>query len=369
MKRLLSLITLCLTLCLAPCQAYTVDNLPVKTQYADSLDFTAVCNPDSLISPAQEDSLNQILWTLRERNGVQGLVICVKQIDPEDGYEFAIEVGRKYGVGGKQNLGFVIVVAKESRDYYVLTGDGMEKFLTDAQCSIIGRKTMVPLLKQGQWGEAVLQATMMIDGICNGEIELNPDDFDDDDDDGDLGGALLVLLAPVAGVGGLGYYLNRKSKKCPKCGKQGWHRTRRNIVLPEMVPDEMKADSELSRLVSNLMAYDEFAGGIPLGIATNAAGEQVEKTGTKVQIFDDYCCSECQHRVVRTMLGSSEANRLGGFDGTGPLLWGAIALAAASGRRFRGGGFRGGFGGGSGPTMHSTFGGGHFSGGGAGGKF
>lgn len=322
MKRILiTIITALITI--SSYAAYTVDNLPVSTQFRDSLDFNAVTNPDGVLNAAEVDSLNSMLWSLRQHQGVQGFVIAIKESDPDDPYEFTMQVARKYGVGGKQSLGFVMLVTTDQRGYQIISGDGMEKFLTDAQCSVIGRKVMVPAFREGQWGRGLIQGLATIKGICTGEIELNPD-ANSEDEEGDLGLALLAIFGPVGALGGVAYYVNRKNRTCPKCKKH--HYTRRERVV-----------------------------------------RKVEGDGKSVEVLDKYQCSDCNYTRYKKFLSTTDHYYIGVFNGKGRYRWGEIIAASATGVSI-GSGFGGGHSSGGG-SFHSTFGGGSFSGGGAGGRF
>lgn len=349
---------------------YTVNNLPVSTQYIDSLDFNAVCNPDGILTSTEVDSLNQILWKLHETQRVQGLVIAIKEADPDDPYQFCIDVGRKYGVGGKASLGFIVMVTSVQRGYEIMTGDGMEKYLTDADCSIIGRKLMVPYFKEGKWGAGILAAVKTIDGVCKGEVELNaaPDSNGNSEDGVGLGTILLWIFGPFAGLGALGYYYNRKAKTCPKCKKLNYGRTKRVVSLVEGGYD---ADA-LASIDGMTFKLNEQAHNMP------AIYQLQDGIKAPVDVVDYYECPDCGYVHEKKFLSNSDKYMIGTFNGTGDRAWGEIisaaaaaGAAAASSRDFRDHdhGSHHSSHHSSGPSFHSTFGGGHFSGGGAGGRF
>lgn len=325
MKR--SILTIIMAvLAMAGFAQYTAENLPVSTQFIDSLDYNAVCNPDGVLTAEEVDSLNQMLWSMRENQGVQGLVVAIKASDPDDPYEFAMQVGRKYGVGGKQALGFVVLVTTEQRGYQIITGDGMEKFLTDAQCSKIGRKAMVPAFREGQWGRGMLAGVALIKGVVSGEVELSADRNSSDEEDGDLGTGLMILFAPIAGVAGIAYYNNRKARECPKCKQHNYGKKLRTVT-------------------------------------------KIEGKGNAVQVVDKYVCPHCKYTHEHKYLSTTNRFYTGSFNGKGRRGWGEVVAASAAGIGVGGSWSGGGGHSSSGPTFHSTFGGGSFSGGGAGGRF
>lgn len=237
MKRFLSLFALVLCAMCAFAKAWRPETLPVPKNTNDSTQVSYVSNPDGVLTAAEVASINDIMFRLEKNQGVRGLIIAVKEIDPDDPYEFTIGVGNLHGIGGKSNTGFIIMVASVSRAYEIMPGEGMEKFLTDAECSTIGRNEMVPLLKEGKWGEAVLAGLNKVAAICNGEEELAPDKDDEE------GGSNFFLWVGggFAGLIGLGAYNGRKKRECPKCKKHNCKIKLRHTVL---AADEEGAPSE-----------------------------------------------------------------------------------------------------------------------------
>lgn len=377
MKRLISLFAL-LTICLfGMAKAWSPSTLPVQKEYVDSTDFDAVCNPDAgLISKDQEAKLNEILWDLHSKFGVQGLLILVKEIDPEDAYSFAIEVANKHKVGNKNtNLGFVMLVTTEGRDYSILTGDGMEKYLTDAKCSYIARHTMVPKLKEGKWFEAMYDGLNDIEGLVTGETEITEAMLQEDksgDGDSDLPLIGGIFLGLFGGLGYLAHRSNRKARTCPKCGKH-------NIVLKLRCTDDASmaevpaecADSKT--FISTVVALPQFT--ITKANEVITAPEDEAYRPKNILVKDFYICPDCNEVILKQYVTSGDRFHIGNFDGNGLLAWGVIESIASdsdsdsgSSRSHRSSGSSSSHRS-SGPTRHSTFGGGHFSGGGASGKF
>lgn len=307
MRRRLRLLTLWLTCCLcglpAHAAGYTVESLP-------SIDdrSTYVSNPDGILQQATVDSLNAMLLSL-DSHEVQCLVVCVKNIDGGDAYEFAIGLGRRFGVGGKKNLGIVLVLSTGDRAYQITTGRGMEKYLPDAICSRIGYRVMMPYLKAEEWDGAMLAAVRSIKGYLDKEPEITNQLRDTSSSDEKMETVVLVLLIGgillIVAVTLISQY---KENRCPRCGRhklkavssQRWHDKQRNLHITTV-----------------------------------------------------YQCANCHHQLKRD---TTYRNRNNSGGGGFIVLGGPGGFGGSRGRSFGGGGFGG-------------FGGGSFGGGGAGGSF
>lgn len=291
---------------LAPLSAatYTPDNLPIpylqdKTQY--------VSNPDGILSATAVDSLNLWLGQMEASHGVQTVLAVVERIKGGDTYDFCMALGRKYGIGRKdQNSGLIILLSTGDRAYYILTGRGLEGTLPDAICKRIENSQMLPSLREGDWDEAMLKTVRAIKAYVDGDDSLiGSSDFDDDNDTA----ALLVFIGcMVLGIGLIFFAVwldERKKAYCPSCHQY-----------------KMKKIS--GRVTKNKR----------LGIRTH---------------HDTYRCSHCY--FVKELHWDEDLHSGSGAAAAGGALGGSFF-----GRG--GGGFSGG-----------SFGGGSFGGGGAGGHF
>lgn len=151
--------------------SWTVNTLPIQTSFIDSTDFNGVCNPDTLLSEEEVAILNHNIWALRNLD-VQMLVIMVNRFsEPSDSHDFCMEVGRKYGIGTRgKNLGIVMLLGMETHDWSIVTGRGMEQYLTDLECNMVAEEIMVPELREGNNGLALIKGVEAIRRICEGEI-------------------------------------------------------------------------------------------------------------------------------------------------------------------------------------------------------
>ncbi len=220
MKKLCILFLLCATqLCaVTPLLAatYTPDNLPIpylqdKTQY--------VSNPDGILSQETVDSLNLWLGQMETAHGVQTVLAVVERIQGGEAYDFCMELGRKYGIGRKdQNSGLIILLSTGDRVYYILTGRGLEGTLPDAICKRIENNQMLPALREGDWDEAMLATVRAITKYVDGDDSLvGLADFDNEDDTAALIAFILCMLLGLGLIGFGVWYDNYKKSYCPSC--------------------------------------------------------------------------------------------------------------------------------------------------------
>ncbi len=215
MKRTLSFLLTLLVTALTFAATYTVDNLPIpylqdRTQY--------VSNPDNLLSQTAVDSLNLWLGQMERDHGVQTVLAVVERIEGGETYDFCMALGRKYGIGRKeQNSGLIILLSTGDRAYTILTGRGLEGTLPDAICKRIENYQMLPALREGNWDEAMLNAVRAITKYVDGDDSLvGSSDFDDND----TGALIGFLVCMLLGLGIIAFAIwldQRKKSYCPSC--------------------------------------------------------------------------------------------------------------------------------------------------------
>ncbi len=289
---------------------YTVDEIPMvhlqdRTRY--------VSNPDGILSNEAVSTMDQILYNLEQKTGIETLVVAVEEIEGGDCFEFAYQLGKQNGVGKKEaDNGLVILLVRGERCVQFVTGYGIEGDLPDAICKRIQERTMFPLLRQGKWNEGMIEGIRAVNTYLTDYDGWKASETDQEEE------GLVIMLAGfiilIAAFFLLCAIISRQQSKCPHCKKSGLQRSN-------------------SRLISRKN-----------GIKTN---EVV------------YTCRYCGHTVVKQE--QEEDDNYTGFGGGGSL-GGPFIFGHGRGGTFHGGGFGGG-------SFGGSFGGGSFGGGGAGGRF
>jgi len=100
--------------------------------------------------------LDALIREIDDKTSAEIAVVTVGSIAPldENGYARLIFDTWKIGKKGKDN-GVLILLAVKERRWRIESGYGLEGILPDGRCGEIGRAYMVPLFKEGKYGEGV----------------------------------------------------------------------------------------------------------------------------------------------------------------------------------------------------------------------
>lgn len=295
-------------------ETYTPQTVP-NPRVVDSL--SNVCNPDSVLTIEEVRQLERICHQIDSLSEVELAIVVLKDIGEAEAFDFSLELFNYWGVGDKvKNTGVMLFLATEARQVQIITGDGIEGILPDAECSLTIDE-MIDDLKAGNFGPALITGAKSIGKKvttqkAREELLL---DAKLPEPSGMPWNGLSGLFA--MGLGGYGFSWWRK-KKCTKCSK------RTLVVISEKV---IKRST----------------------ISEKGLGSRT------------YRCENCGHVFTEEYTIPMKASVSSGKSSSGYSGFGGGSSFTS--RSSGGGGFGGGsFGGGS-------FGGGHSSGGGAGRSF
>ena len=138
---------------------YRVEDVP-NVQLIDYTRF--VSDPNDSIDEADEAALNQRIGYLRDSLDVEIAVVVLPAIDGDtygSAREFANELFNTWGIGKKEtNRGLLILLItnEDNREITFEVGYGLEGQLTDGLCKLIQKHRMIPLMKEGRYGEGLL---------------------------------------------------------------------------------------------------------------------------------------------------------------------------------------------------------------------
>lgn len=127
-----------------------------------------------LLTPEQVDFLETKLVKYDDSTSTQIAVVVVDDLHGYSAVEFAVALGRKWGIGGSQfNNGIVILVSTGGqagdRDAFIATGYGLEGAIPDATANTILNAELIPYLKSGEYYAGFNRTTEALMEAARGE--------------------------------------------------------------------------------------------------------------------------------------------------------------------------------------------------------
>lgn len=160
MKRIISiavvfsLILLCFCGCASQDEGYPK---PTKEFYVN--DFADV------ISASDEEKILARGAELKDKTTAQVVVITINDLDGQEPYEYAADIGNEWGVGDKEkDNGVVILLAVDDRKIEIATGDGMDGILPASKAGRIIDVYGMEKLKNNDFSGGV---TAIFDAVVN----------------------------------------------------------------------------------------------------------------------------------------------------------------------------------------------------------
>lgn len=109
-----------------------------------------------MLTPEEERRLETLMESYRTGSKHEIALLTVPSLQGEAIEQFALEVGREWGLGQKGlNNGALLVVSKADRKIRIEVGRGLEGNLTDSISGRIIRQVIAPDFKQGKFGDGI----------------------------------------------------------------------------------------------------------------------------------------------------------------------------------------------------------------------
>jgi len=159
---------------------------------------TLVNDYTGILSSSQKQSLEQKLVAFDDSSSTQIAIAMLKSVGDYDINEYAVELGRKWGVGqsGKNN-GIMIVVAVGDRKISIQTGYGMEGALPDVYAKRIIENDIKPYFKSGDYYTGLDAGTTSIIKYTKGEYKNDKPRITKDRDDVSIIFILIIVIVIV----------------------------------------------------------------------------------------------------------------------------------------------------------------------------
>lgn len=190
----LALVAIALTAtgCARGSQEADENRFPEFTNYV--VDAAKVVPDDS------EQEANRELGAYEDETGIQIAVATVETTGNDSLEDYTIDLAKEWGIGlAEEDNGVLLLIAVEDRRLRIEVGEGIEGELTDLESGRIIRNDLPPILRRGDYGEAVLVGTRQIRRAIGGDITAAPpaavpDDQTRDGGRGLPGGGLWGIL-------------------------------------------------------------------------------------------------------------------------------------------------------------------------------
>lgn len=117
--------------------------------------FTPIVDSAHVVDPETKTKLESIYLNLKQRGNIEFAVVTVDTTGGQEIADYALAVYRGWGIGSKENDGFLLLLAVKDRKYYTEVGYHLEGDLNDGLVGQIQRERLVPPLKKGDYSQAV----------------------------------------------------------------------------------------------------------------------------------------------------------------------------------------------------------------------
>jgi uncharacterized protein len=151
----------------------------VSIQFGYSQNIPAKPNPPRLVNDFtntltsdQQAALEQKLVAFDDSTSTQIAVIIIESLEGADISDYALKIGRGWGIGGKEyNNGVVFLIAKGDRKMNISTGYGVEGALPDITAKHIIEDVVKPNFKGNDYYRGIEEGTNAIIKAVKGEYQ------------------------------------------------------------------------------------------------------------------------------------------------------------------------------------------------------
>ena len=169
-------------------------------------DFTGMLTPD------QQQAMESKLVAFDDSTSIQIAVVLIESLEGRDIAEYAVELGRAWGIGNKENNnGVLLLVSKSDRKIHIATGYGIEGSLPDITASHIIDEQIKPNFRENDYYRGLDEGTDAIIAATKGEYKA-PENYRKKKGQKEIPGLLVLIIIFIIiffikrGGGGGGYY-------------------------------------------------------------------------------------------------------------------------------------------------------------------
>lgn len=129
-----------------------------------------VTDAAGVLSADREAAMEADLEAYARETSNEIAVLAVPNLGGDEIAEAAVEVGRKWGVGGQQNdNGILILLSYEDRQVFIATGYGLEGAVPDLVAKGVIEEDMLPAFRDGDFAEGLEEGVGSLKKHIGGE--------------------------------------------------------------------------------------------------------------------------------------------------------------------------------------------------------
>lgn len=126
-----------------------------------------------VITPQYVSWMEALAIEVWEKAGVSLVVCTMATIGGEDYQDYANQLYNKWGIGKKgENKGVLIFNVIDTRKIRIVTGYGVERFITDARASEVYRTYLIENFRKGDYGKGFFEAMQAFAGMISREYGI-----------------------------------------------------------------------------------------------------------------------------------------------------------------------------------------------------
>ena len=144
---------------------YTVSSVPNQKL----IDNSYVSDPDDYIDAGDQQQIEALCSGVEQSVGAQIAVVIVSSIGDANPHDFGTDLFNSWKLGREgYDDGLLVFLVMDVHRVEFITGYGIEDKLTDALCYDIQQNEMVPLFKEGAYGEGLINGLSVCADILKG---------------------------------------------------------------------------------------------------------------------------------------------------------------------------------------------------------
>ena len=160
-----------------------------------------VVDAAGLLSPDQQNILEQKLDRFNDTTSNQIAVVTVNDLDGDDVEDYANKLFRSWGIGGtKHNNGVLLLISKGDRKFRIEVGYGLEGAITDVLSNDILENDLTPNFKNGDYYAGIDEAVNSLEKAAAGEYKERGTQNSADGKGGNVLGIIIFIIVIIIAI-------------------------------------------------------------------------------------------------------------------------------------------------------------------------